>query len=119
MHTVSLQLAKELEENGSNIGDHYEWYYDEVDNSWNTGCCKAICNREKLTKQGWLHHAPLLTEILDELPDEVSIKKEAKYYMCRSYKRSDKNYRYAKKDKNLCDAAARLWIELKKEGYIS
>lgn len=130
-YCVNLKLAKELKENGFPQKSHFLW------NMSNYGY--YFCN-----KQGYIDYspqedlyAPTSDELLKELPNTISNKDNPS---CKYYLRIIKNeifevsYGYEdydgwiipydynienREDKKLSNALAKLWIYLKKEGYLN
>jgi len=124
-HCVSLEIAKQLKESGFKKETEFCWEH------YNKAVIgkKRILQGElnwKLTKgmvckwDGRLAHypAPLATEILEELPREVSIKQypendSVRYQVGHNAGRMAlQTFRYSN---NLCDALAEMWLYLRKE----
>ncbi|MAF42622.1 MAG: hypothetical protein CMI54_00445 [Parcubacteria group bacterium] len=131
MHTVSLEIAKELLENGWE--KEAQQFYAPQSTGVGSPRDPKVFTGYKLSHKKYNiglrenYAAPYLTEILEELPTPCDVLKmnpdgsymddEAKY-KCR-YRYIDGGNEYTidpcEYSENPCDAAAKLWIELKKE----
>jgi len=123
-HCVSLEIAKQLKESGWKKETEF-WYcegsnYHENTKSWTAYI--DIFSRKELSKNyvdfKVLYPAPLATEILEELPREVSIKQypendSVRYQVGHNVdKMALQTFSYSN---NLCDALGEIWLYLRKE----
>jgi hypothetical protein len=121
-HRVSLQLAKELKEAGFPQKGEFWWKEDlGIPNltQFNSKLCSTLLGCK-------YYVAPLATEILEKLPKafkeddyQISIETEYEQIWCVMYSNIHTNIvDYEERDLNLCDALARMWLHLKKEGLL-
>ena len=114
-HCVSLEIAKQLKEAGWEKETEFWWCDFGVDGfkllprrMKPQPSMDRICSME----------APLATEILEELPREVSIKQypendSVRYQVGHNVdKMALQTFRYSN---NLCDALGEMWLYLRKE----
>lgn len=120
-HCVSLEIAKQLKDAGWNKKTKFWWclkgellagyelrYFNEP-KSYIEQFCKDVIS------------SPFATELLDDLPREISINQYPENDSVRYQvgynkdKMALQTYRYSN---NLCDALAEMWIYLKKEKII-
>ena len=121
---VSLELAKKLKEAGlmKDTGHTGMWYVEKEDGS-TILCHSYIIVRENTYKKGSLkrkYYAWDIPELLEELPKRTNITKgedgETYFVYILSDLGSDNEIVF--KDKNLSDALAKLWLELKNNNLI-
>ncbi len=107
-HVVSLEIAKQLKDAG---------WQKETEFWWDLFTPPELTQSKSSNKEYQIS-APLATEILEELPREVSIKQypendSVRYQVGHNAdKMTLQTYRY---NNNLCDALAEMWLYLRKE----
>lgn len=133
-HVVSLELAKQLEENGYPQKDSlFKWSFDrESTPQW-----EIVCNQDRMWDEYQLLAAPLATELLEQLPvgiepkddkDEfvwnltilkmpLIPKKPEEWFVSYSALGINKEYKYFQ-SVTLPDALAMMYLYLKKEELI-
>lgn len=118
---VDLELAKELKENGFPQRSQFKWCEDEENypESWVAYDTSAMgCTKDIVCS------APCSDEILKELPDQTD-----GYLQILTDELWEVGYadhgeftyiegNFYEKDQKLSNALAKLWLYLKKEGYI-
>lgn len=120
MKTVSLELSKQLKETGYQQISEFYWIQD-IDETW---------VRTRLTIIKERIASPTADEILDQLPDLIT--KDGREYELEIGKGKIKwgvVYNWEKYDEQryllhatgncLADAAAKMWLYLKKEGLLN
>lgn len=137
-HTCSLEVSKVLADAGFNKKTEKFWVehpqtkvfspkLEYSDWEW------ILTSHENPHNRGERYPACSLTELLEELPSSVTVDNNT-YYLCMDKNDDDGYFFYYKgypkeewKDNvlkmgefngNPCDAAARLWMELKKENIL-
>jgi len=133
-YCVDLEIAKELKENGFPQSTEIVWCYYYDSNVRSGERIWGIMKYDKFDKINTQISAPISDEILKELPHQIKI--PCKYdpsldYLCdlTIYKNAnDFEVGYSNvyslalelsfKNYKLSNALARVWLYLKKEGYI-
>lgn len=125
---VDLEISKELKENGY-FQETLNWYIEDI----KTG--KIYFNKSQYPTESKTYYAPFPDEILKELPREIKDPNFDYFYHLKIEKSPihDEMYlisygitsqdrawmeQYNTDDKKLSNALAKMWIYLKKEGYI-
>lgn len=111
---TSLELSKELKENG---------YPQEGEFWWNirTICIVANNQRHVNTIRDWKEEyvvSPLASELLKQLPNSYGLYKHHKLYQIIDYEPKKGVNVWTFSDKNVCNALAKMWIYLKKNGLL-
>lgn len=130
-YCVSLELAKQLKESGWAKETEF-WYaiHKKIAEPYYSNCSHLVYGESELyPASDWnSFNAPLVTELLEELPDIISTKDNCwgleirkikdnfrvEYYDFRIMEYSQKMI----ESSSLPDALAEMWIWLKKEGHI-
>lgn len=125
-YCVDLEIAKELKENGFPQTSIYNWFWDNCNEDYFVQI-KALDEEDTL-----ICSAPNSDEILRELPEEVRgfkfrIEKtnniwEVNYYIWEEAPGLMEEVSLGRElceDKKLSNALAKMWLYLKKEGYIN
>ena len=125
-HCVSLGIARQLKEAGWE--ERVEFYYEE--NAFQLALIpksnaryweKDYVYPGQLNNKWNAYPAPIATELLEELPREVSIKQypendSVRYQVGHN---ADKiGLQTFKYNNNLCDALAEMWLYLKEKGLL-
>lgn len=116
MKTVSLELSRKLKEAGYPQEAEKWWWEDNFGLEKNKS--RTLQDKKPHNpKNGWVYFAsPTADEILEQLPQNTYCKKffinANTWWECR------KNKRFFQ-EKSLADAAAKMWLYLKKEGLLS
>lgn len=145
MKTVNLELSKQLKEAGypQESAEHeycggHVWYHDDQIEGKFEECGSTdllgkdqYCNKEELTCEYFIA-SPTADEILDKLPEHVGeiLKKGSGGLTISKYKDEYAVWYCSAKDRTslfgptlthfgtLADAAAQMWLYLKKEGLL-
>jgi hypothetical protein len=122
-HCVSLELAKQMKEAGFNKETEFWWVHNKIRDTWEIKYGLSECIKEH--QESWEHYpAPLATEILEELPNELGNLKELTIHKLPeekwrvNYWDDEKLKCIQKFDKSLPNALAKLWLYLRKEKII-
>ena len=111
-YCVDLEIAKELKENGFPQSKTSSLYYiNDKEGKYYTNYPDTIERKLKFYIDKIIH-LPTSDEILKELPTGTRIKKIDNGYFVKTYP-----YDFIFKEK-LSNALAKMWLYLKKEGYI-
>jgi len=135
-HCVSLEIAKQLKEVGWKKETEFWWVYNKLRDEHKI--CYGLSDCCKNHSESWeYYHAPLATEILEELPKkddsdnlarwrfEIELTKGGMYY-CRydsidgreipdNSKEENEDKWVLINDKSLPNALAKMWLYLRKE----
>lgn len=112
---VNYELSKALVDNGIVLDTEFYWWRHDK-----TGEYSVDIYVQPSQVQGWkrLFPAPLLIEMLDKLPDEVSINKNVfdgiPNYSCKKLFIKEDFYEI-----NPANAAAKMAIQLKQKGLLN
>lgn len=110
-HTVSLELSKLLKEKGFPQQTLLIWSEAEYGEPFVLLRSLSVDKPEFI-----ICSAPLLSEVLEQLPiDKTSLNNYAGVWDCEFCHNNELLYT---SDNNPCDAAAKLWLQLKEEGII-
>ena len=127
-HVVSLELAKELKEAGWKKDT--EFYYSESDegvvlvfpDKTSKGCFGVFGkNGYEVSERSIICPAPLTTEILEEFKQiDIDIFLRVDLVGCFYYfnSGSGKSQEWTDENMNVCNALAKMWLYLKKEGKL-
>ena len=131
-HVTSLEISKQLKEADWKKETEFVWGLSQINDEDKNPKWEIFVNEEESFDLGLrsFYPAPLATEILEELPDLIRVKKL--HYIFTLYKRNkylDIIYQGIGEDsgsvpnktitdKSLLNALAKMWIYLKKEGLI-
>jgi len=112
---VDLELAKELKENGFPQDTDKVWYkYGNplIDEYTDEIVSRLWANNYKVRENNIQCSAPISDEILKELPPNSYCGKDKENFICAylDFEEEDK--------KKLSNALAKMWLYLKKAGYI-
>lgn len=120
MKTVNLQLSKELKEAGYPQEAEKWWWEDNFGLEKNKSRTLRD-NKPHNPKNGWVYFAsPTADEILEQLPENILYEHFMPYLLIEK-KLSKWTISYTNlemTDISLADAAAKMWLYLKKEGLL-
>lgn len=117
-YVVDLEIARELKENGFSQNSIYRY---EIDIKEDASLCQNFIPINDHVN--YVYSAPCSDEILKELPKRISyhqnlcIIKDEQTYWC-AYEGATLEDEVGASSKKLSNALAKLYIRLKKEGYI-
>lgn len=120
---VSLDLAKELKENGFKQESLFVW----IDFGDGFVVKEMLPSMPTFGENFEYYSAPIATELLNELPEVIVVKNKVHSFWCNKidglYRCGyDENcleeYGFQEDDKSMANAMAKLYLELKKEGLL-
>jgi len=123
-HVVSLEPAKKLKEAGYPQEGRFWWFYDKFDHKW------KIKTYPARTKRTGTFVAPLASELMERLPEEIITKHTYSLNIGKWNDRYNVTYNWEEgndsgslegafqSDNNLCDALALMWLYLKQKGLL-
>ena len=119
-YVTSLELSKQLKEAGYKQEGEFWWAETSKGNLLCSRETTDIISTDDLEST---YDAPLASELMERLPKELQIKKFEDFYQITfpaiEMNRIAPNDEDALiQDENLCNALAKMWLYLKKEGLL-
>lgn len=120
-HVVSLEIAKQLKEAGWDKKTTFCWL--EIDDEW---ILDLYANDKYNDVYTSIIPAPLATEILEELPDKITLNTRTHWLWIGKMKGYEMSYTthddgdmpIAVDDESLPDALAKMWLYLKQNNLL-
>lgn len=133
-HCVSLELSKELKANGYPQEGEYGWSdlgvgvdewkkndtFSLVKMDYHNFCIKSLSDGKLASQEETKFVAPLASELMERLPELVKVEKLMPLgFICKTPLAKDGDGEFMKfNDTNLCNALAKMWLYLKKNGLL-